>query len=256
MHKIHHLIRVLIFVSAAATAFPAAAQQMTSGNVLNFGLAPFSLGNADFAGAAAIVPETGTTGLAFSDDFLEKGTAGRKIRLKAQRDNWTLFANYRYPDSGPAAGAVPQHEFPDLRAQITKLGASYRFATWKQTDFEVVAGTRYKPEDVRRTLYMGDHTRRTENDEWWRNTFVGLRFFTRISENLSFIGRGDIAQGHGEDDIGWNAVAMFDYRLGDWGSFYFGYKLLAMDEAADTGMERYSYDALRQGPFVGLSLRW
>jgi len=247
----------LLLASSICTALPAAAGSIVNGDSWHLSIAPFPRLGKNLEGMPSIASEKGPPELAFTGDFLENDPHGRQVQLKARKEDLTFFANYRYIDPDLPTGARTEDDLLDLRAQITRLGASYRFATWNDTDFEVLAGRRYRAEDIPPEQKIEYYTRKIENDEWWRNTFVGLRFFNRISDNWSFVGRGDIVLGNGGTDIGWNAAAMFDYRLNDWGSFYFGYKLLALDDGnIDTGMERYSYDALQQGPFLGVTIRW
>ena len=247
----------LIILFIVSSVLPAAAESITGNDTWHLSLTPFFLQRLVSAEITASEPEnTGASGLAFSEEFLNRNTQGRKIQLAAKNKDWSLFAHYHLnavPSQQHTAGTT----LSDLRAQITKLGASYHFATWYKTDFEVLVGTRYKNNAYRSSPSVGKQGRRIDHDEWWRNTFVGLRFFNRISKNWSFVGRGDVALSNGGKDLGWNVAAMFDYSLNEWGSFYFGYKLLALDdENIDTGMERYNYNALEQGPFVGLSIHW
>lgn len=252
-----HLVKILITLCMIGTAHQAVAETRSSSDDWRFTLTPFFLEGINIAGTSKISSWNESLSLIFSKEFLESGSKGQKIHLEAQKNDWTLFADYQYIEPDPSAKMLPYYEPLDLKAQISELGASYRFATWNNTDFEVLAGTRYKNQDEPSALGIERQTGLIENDEWWRNTFVGLRFFSHISENWTFIGRGDIGAGAGGKNIAWNVAAVFDYRLEDWGSFYFGYKLLAFDyNNVDTGMERYSYDALEQGPFIGLNIRW
>jgi len=250
-------VKILITCCMIGIAYPVVAETKTIPDDWRFTLTPFFLQGITIDRTSGNNPWSGSLSLNFSDEFLESNSQGQKIHLKAQKNGWTLFADYQYSEPDPSAEMLPLYEPIDLKAQITELGASYRFATWNNTDFEVLAGTRYKNQDESAALDVERQTGLVENDEWWRNTFVGLRFFSHISENWTFIGRGDIGAGAGGKNIAWNVAAVFDYRLEDWGSFYFGYKLLAFDyNNVETGMERYAYDALEQGPFIGLNIRW
>ena len=49
---------------------------------------------------------------------------------------------------------------------------------------------------------------------------------------------------------------MFDYQFKDWGSAFFGYKLMDYDYESGSGRDRYAYDALEQGPLAGLAYYW
>jgi hypothetical protein len=251
-----HLVRFLLYLLFLVTALPAAAAPTEEPAGIRIGPAvpgvvqPDTLSLTDSA-------SQGYSALKFSESFLESDADGRNMYLQSRNRNWTIFAHYLYINPYPAEVMPrPGGSLPDLRAQITSLGASYHFASWDSTDFEVLAGTRYRIPDPGPYSALEPHTR-IDYDDLWRHSYAGLRFFSRLSENWRFIGRGDVALSNGGETIGWNVAAMFDRSLGDWGSFYFGYKILALgDENVDTGLERYSYDALEQGPFIGLTIRF
>ena len=196
-------------------------------------------------------------GLHFADDFMVNKPQGRTIHVKAQKDDLTLFADYKYINPDPSSKLLPGNEPLDLRAQITELGASYTLGTLNKTDFEILAGTRYKSQEINDATTINNDPQSMENDYWLKDTFIGMRFFDHISKNLTLVGRSDLCAGINGPGFGWNVMAMLDYRIDEWGAFYMGYKLLAFkDTDVDAGMERYSYDALQQGPFIGMSIRW
>lgn len=255
--QVKHFLFQLIIICMMGSVIPAAAETKSSSDDWHFSLTPFFLQGIIFDEQSHVDRQNRSQSLSFSNDFLSSDSQGQKIKLQAQKNDWTLFADYQYDQPDPTVKILPESELLDLKAQITELGASYRFATWSSTEFEVLAGTRYKKQLTDPSFATRPQNQIVANDSWWQNTFVGLRFFSHISDKWTFIGRGDIGAGTNNNNIAWNVAAMFDYSLDDWGSFYFGYKLLDFDDKnVDTGRERYSYDALEQGPFIGFSIRW
>lgn len=198
-----------------------------------------------------------SAGLMFSNHFLRTAQQGRNVQIKSGNKDWTLFAEYQYADPDPAARMLPQYQLIDLKTQITELGASYRFANHFDTDFEVLAGTRYKTHDIAGVNAPVHYNQNIDEDAWWQHTFVGFRFFSNLSPGWTLVGRGDIG-GNREGQFAWNVVAMLDYSPDEKTSIYLGYKFLDIDYAndIDTGVEPFSYTTLRQGPFIGFTYRW
>jgi len=248
---------LLIILGLTATAFPAAAAGNSTPDNTGFSLSTLLPKIITAASTWSREPASVATDLDFPGKFLENNSRDPEKHIRAGNNDWTLFADYQNIDSDPLSGMHTHDEIMDLKAQITEMGASYRFATWYETDFEILAGKRYTDEDNTSSLSAAVQNGNSANEEWWQNGYVGLRFSTRLTGNLTFIGRSDIGAAKDGHDPAWNAVAMVDYNPGDGTSFYLGYKILDFDVAdADTDMELYSYDALRQGPFVGFSFRW
>jgi hypothetical protein len=59
------------------------------------------------------------------------------------------------------------------------------------------------------------------------------------------------------DNTAINAAATFDYRFRDWGSVFGGYRILSYDyDNGKSGTDQYAYDAVQQGPLLGISFHW
>ena len=79
--------------------------------------------------------------------------------------------------------------------------------------------------------------------------------YASFAEDWRLIGRADI--GTGGSELVWILLGLFDYRFTNWGSVFFGYKVLDYDYDNElSGTERYVYDATLQGPLVGISFYW
>ena len=128
---------------------------------------------------------------------------------------------------------------------------------------ESLFGIRYVDQDidVNGTLNLppppagpGPVTTSNKGDDWW-HPFWGLRVWQRLSDNWSFVARGDIGYA-ASDNKATNGSALIDYRLNSWGSVFAGYRYIDFDYDDGSGSDRYAFQAAQQGPLVGLNIRW
>lgn len=219
----------------------------------HFTLAPLFLWGMNIDGTSQIGPVSAPLDLTFTDDIVENLAAVFTIHFEAQKRNWTLFAEYQYVDLDPSVETPSGVDAAiDFKDQLGELGVAYKFATLGINDLEVLGGVRYTRQDL--DVKLGPGVQLLDVSEDWWDGFAGLRIFTHISDNWTFIGRGDI--GTGGSDFVWNLVGMIDYQFKEWGSVFFGYKWMDYDYDSGSGLDRYAYDALQQGPLAGLSFHW
>lgn len=244
------MVSIIISISIVSNAM--ATDTRLSDDQWHFTLSPLFLWGMNIDGSSTVGPEELPLDIGF-DDVLDNLSAVITIHFEMQKGNWTFFAEYQYVDLEPSfkapSGANVGLEFID---QMGELGAAYRIATFGINDLEVIGGARFTRQDL--NVEIGPGVPLIDVTETWVDGFAGMRIFTYISENLTFIGRGDI--GAGGSDFVWNLVGMFDYQFKDWGSVFLGYRWLNYDYEAGSGLDHYAYDALQQGPLAGLSIHW
>ena len=230
-----------------------AADTKSSDDEWHFTLAPLFLWGMNIDGTSQIGPVSAPLDLTFTDDILENLSAVFTVHFEAQKRDWTLFAEYQYVDLDPSVEtpSVASADI-DFQNQLGELGVAYRVATFGINDLEVLGGARYTRQDLEVNLNPGPAP--VDVTETWWDGFAGLRIFTHISDSWTFIGRGDI--GGGGSDFVWHLVGMLDYQFKDWGSAFFGYRWMDFDYDSGSGLDRYGYDALQQGPLAGLSFHW
>lgn len=90
------------------------------------------------------------------------------------------------------------------------------------------------------------------DDKVWIDGFVGLRSSVDVADRLAIFGRFDI--GAGGSDLAWNAVLGADVKLGKHKrvSLLGGYRWLDVDYDDGSGDEKFEFDVLMHGPFLGL----
>jgi hypothetical protein len=245
------VLPVCLSICIAGSAI--AADAKSSDDEWHFTLSPLFLWGLNIDGTSQIGPVSAPLDLTFTDDILENLAAIFTIHFEAQKGDWTFFAEYQYADLDPSVevSSVVNADI-NFTDQLGELGVAYKVATFGINDLQVLGGARYTRQDLEVNLSPGPVSLNVS--EYWWDGFAGLRIFTHISDNWTFIGRGDI--GTGGSDLVWNLVGMFDYRFKDWGSVFFGYKWMDYDYESGSGMDSYGYDALEQGLIAGLSFYW
>ena len=240
---------LLLFVSATQ----AFAVRDRNSDEWQFTLAPLFLWGMNIDGTASIGPVDAPLDLDFQDDILENLGAVFTVHFEAQKNDLALFAEYQYVNLEPSS-SLPNGApvGVDFTIQAAEVGAGYRVATWGNTDVEPILGFRWTYQDldvsVPGVIQLVD-----SNESWW-DMFIGVRFWTHFTEKLTLVSRGDI--GAGGSDLIWNLSFILDYQFKKWGSVFLGYKWMDFDFETGSGMDRYAYNALQQGPLVGLAFYW
>ena len=224
----------------------------------NFSLAPLFLWGMSQNGTSQVGPATTPLDLNFKDDVFENLDAVLTLHFEAQKNDLTLFAEYQYVDLAPTT-ELPDGQQVDIGFENTmaELGLAYALSKSGSTKWEVLGGLRYTKQELSANGIPSPpapvSTLSTEED--WTDVFVGGRVFVGFADKWEFIGRADA--GGGGSDLVWNLVGMFDYRFTDWGSAFFGYKIMDYDyDNGESGVNRYAYDARQQGPLAGLNIHW
>lgn len=245
------MLPICLSICVAGSAIAADANPLDDG--WNFTLSPLFLWGMNIDGTSEIGPVKAPLELTFTDDIFENLSAVFTIHFEARKGDFTLFAEYQYVDLEPSVevSSIVNADI-SFKDQMGELGVAYKVASFGINDLEVLGGARYTRQDMEVNLNPGPAP--INVTEYWLDGFAGLRIFTHISDNWTFIGRGDI--GAGGSDFIWNLVAMFDYQFKDWGSAFVGYKWMDYDYDSGKGFDHYGYDALQQGPLAGLSFHW
>lgn len=218
----------------------------------HFTLSPLFLWGMSIDGSSTVGSEELPLEVDFND-VLENLSFVFTVHYEMQKGDWTLFAEYQYVDLEPSFTTPPGGNADiDFQDQMAELGVAYRVASFGRNDLELLGGARFTGQDL--DLKIGPGVQLLDVSDSWVDGFIGLRVFTHISENWTFIGRGDM--GAGGSDFVWNIALMVDYQFKDWGSVFLGYRWLDYDYDSGSGTSRYAYDALQQGPLAGLSIHW
>ena len=239
---------VLTFSSTSSYAAPA-----RSSDEWQFTLAPMFLWGMNIDGASQIGPVSAPLQLDFKDDVLDNLGAVFTVHFEAHKKDLAFFAEYQYVQLEPST-TIPNGPSVDVdfTIQAAELGAGYRVTTWGNTDVEPIIGARWAYQDLDAQV-KGGPSLVNSNESWW-DVFSGVRLWTHFNDKWSLVSRGDI--GAGGSNFVWNVSFILDYQFKKWGSVFAGYRWLDYDYDSGSGQDRYAYDALQQGPLVGIAFHW
>ena len=221
-----------------------------------FMVSPLFLWGMSIDGTTAIEGTVAEMDLDFSDDLLENMEAAFTVHFEARKQDLVLFAEYQYVNLQPSAdvsfGPVAVKADIDFTVQSSELGAGYTVSQSDRTRWEVLGGLRWTDHDIKVDIEGPAFLPNKINaGDDWTHGFLGGRMTSMLSDNWSFLVRGDVGYG-GSDNKAVHVNAVFDYRFRGWGSAFAGYRYMDFDY--DGGA--YAYDAKQQGPMIGLSFYW
>ena len=247
------VVTTLYLVVAAFSSTTALATPDRSSDEWQFTLAPLFLWGMNVDGSSQLGPVSAPLQLDFKDDVFENLGAVFTVHFEAHKKDLALFAEYQYVKLEPST-TVPNGPSVDIdfTIQAAEIGAGYRVTSWGNTDVEPIIGARWAYQDLE-TQVQGGPLLVDSNESWW-DVFAGVRFWTHFNEKWTLVSRGDI--GAGGSDFVWNLSFIVDYQFKKWGSVFLGYRWLNYDYDNGSGADRYAYDALQQGPLVGLGFHW
>ncbi len=165
----------------------------------------------------------------------------------------------------------------DYEQAILELGGTYE--TWAQGEhgsaraaFDILAGGRYWRQDasVSADLSVNINLGGLEiekgraiarsGDVDWIDPFVGARLRTEIVPGQSLSVRGDVGGFGVGSEFSWQFLATYDVQIvaanGVGIDGYLGYRALAVDYSQGSGINRYEFDAVIQGPLLGVTFRF
>jgi hypothetical protein len=181
----------------------------------------------------------------FSDIWsnLEFGAAGR---VTVGYDRWVLSTEVSYMQLGadvPAASV-------DFEQWLVEPTLGYQFCSY----FQGFAGVRYNNVggDITFNGPLGKVPAGTQ--DWW-DPIVGVQLSLPIvKKTLTFDGRFDVGGFGVGSDFTWQAFPFLNWHFAKWGSVQAGYRWLGTDYEAGSGLSKFRYDVVVQGPQVGMTL--
>jgi hypothetical protein len=254
MCKILSTFAISLTLLAANQAYAKSA----SGHEWQFSLAPLFLWGVSTKGTVQAGSPTAPLKLELQDDALEDLEAVLTWYFEAQKNDLTLFVEFQYIDLVPTT-ALPTGDpvIAGFKNTMVELGMAYTVSEFARTNWQILGGARLTKQilSVNEIPSPPSAFSSFNTSDRWIDAFIGGRVFAGLAKNWTFIGRADIGAG-GSDRV-WKLVGLFDYRFTNWGSVFFGYKVLDYDYDNEvSGSERYAYDGRLQGPLVGLNFYW
>lgn len=194
------------------------------------------------------------------DTTLDNFKMGFSGHFEARRERLALFTDVmyialeneelRHPDYG--LGEIEFTEF------IGEVGAAYAIIDKpvagdesRRFRLEPLAGVRMYYLDLELSFDLAGSF---SGDQAWADVFGGLRASVDVAERVSLFGRFDL--GAGGSDFVWNAILGGEVRLGKHKHILLtgGYRWLDIDYEDGSGDDRFAFDMLLHGPFLGVGL--
>jgi hypothetical protein len=257
--NLHQVRAVLLLLCGVITFSPAVTSESTA-DEWEFMLAPLFLWGMNIDGGAVIDGNAAPLDLDFQDDILENLEAAMTLHFEARKGDLLLFSEYQYvnlqPDVEGGFGPVSVNADIDFTVQMAEVGGGYVISRSGSTRWELLGGVRWSDQDIDVDISAAGPgvlplPNKVEGGDDWFQPFVGGRVYTEFAESWTLIVRSDVAYA-GSDNNTFHINAMVDYRFNYWGSVFGGYRYMSFDYD-DNG---YAYDAVQQGPMLGLGIYW
>lgn len=250
---ISNLAASLVLLSAAPVYARSA-----SGHAWQFSLAPLFLWGVSTKGTIKAGSTTTHFDLEYQDDLLDNLEAVLTWHFEARKNDLSLLVEHQYIDLVPTTVlSTGDPVIVGFKNTVLELGVAYTLKRTAATDWQILGGARLTKHilSVNEIPSPPSPVSSFNTSDRWVDAFIGGRVFAGFGHNWRLIGRADI--GAGGSDLVWKLVGVFDYRFTDWGSLFFGYKVLDYDyDNGESGSTGYAYSATQQGPVVGINFNW
>ncbi len=167
-------------------------------------------------------------------------------RLTLGYDQWSFSTEFSYLKLGASgsAGSVEQKQW------LVEPSVGYRFCN----NFEAFAGARYNSIEANLDLNLPPGKVRGGTQDWW-DPIVGVNLSLPLSgQKLTFDGRFDVGGFGAGSDLTWQAFPYVNWRFAKSASLQVGYRWLGTDYETGSGLNRFKYDVVLQGPQIGLTI--
>jgi hypothetical protein len=175
--------------------------------------------------------------------------------------------------SGTLGGAISA----DYQQWIVEAGGMYETNRWRlapgpgaaDTTLDLLAGGRYWHQEldvdvalagtlnVDGLVVSGSRALARSGGVDWVDPFIGARLAYHHSATDSFTVRADIGGFGVGSRLSWQTVATYDFYLGTHAAIdfdgYVGYRALSVDYVEGSGVDRYEFDVIQQGPVLGVT---
>lgn len=165
----------------------------------------------------------------------------------------------------------------DYEQAIIEVGAAYEILSGVSPGlgsaaFDVLAGGRYWNQETTVAanteisapldalpIIGGRRVARSGSVDWV-DPFIGARLRQQLAPGQNLTLRGDIGGFDVGSEFTWQVLATYDFQLCVTDRYtldgYLGYRALSVDYSQGSGNNRYEFDALMQGPVMGVTMRF
>ncbi|CAN1721730.1 Outer membrane protein beta-barrel domain-containing protein [Hyphomicrobium sp. 1Nfss2.1] len=209
---------------------------------------------------------------------------------EARRGAITLFSDVMFTKNSDSDSFARSHQFSahvegsvgaalsaDYKQWIVEFGGMYETNRWRMspgpgeadTTLDLLVGGRYWHQeldvdlsldgtlDIRNLVIERGIALARSGGVDWVDPFLGARIVYQHSPTDSFVFRGDIGGFSVGSKLTWQAIATYNFYLGSHAAIdfdgYLGYRALSVNYVQGSGIDRYEFDVVQQGPVVGIT---
>ena len=204
-----------------------------------------------------------------ASDLFDMLDYGGEVHVEAWKGRWGIFLDptfLKLSDDGHANTGVGRIDVDvDLKEWLVEFGGLYTLGRWplgtdggRALALDVLGGGRYwyMKSKLNADVPLLGLSRRVEMSEDWIDPIMGARLRADLTKKLSLAVRGDIGGFSVGSDFTWNASAILGYHFSRTVSAWLGYRGLGVDYESGSGTSKFKYDAIMQGPIIGLGFRF
>ena len=148
--------------------------------------------------------------------------------------------SYRTPD----LPLTTRGKWPSVRLE------PYLGLRWNELTQEIdVSLAGLGPLGLRRTAKLG-------GSKTYLDPLLGVRIPFRLIKQLTFAIRGDVGVFGAGSDLAWTALVGIDYRPWQLASFKLGYQWYGVDYETGSGRDKFGFEGIMQGPWLGFTLNF
>lgn len=231
-------------VALAAALLPLASRAADAGNPWRFD-ASLNLFMAGMSGDVTAKGVPAHVDASFKN-ILERLEASAAGRFTLGHERWFLSTEFSYLKLG---AEVPAAKF-DMDQWLVEPALGYEVCR----SFQAFAGARYNYISGDLTFSGPAGRVATGTQEWW-DPIVGANLsLPLIKDRLTFDGHFDVGGFGAGSDVTWQAYPYLNWRFSRRGSVQLGYRWLGTDYETGSGVNKFRYDVVVQGPQIGLTL--
>ena len=169
------------------------------------------------------------------------------------RQKWGFLFDVSYIDISDSQATPVVTLDVDFQSVMTEFVGFYRFAKGPHA-LEPLAGIRYTSlETDVDILGVPFGVKETED---WVDPIIGARYKYNITEKWLVTLRGDIGGFTVGSDFTWNLGGLIHFQPWKHIGFAGGYRALDVDYESGSGLSKFTYDVLMQGPILGVNIIW
>jgi hypothetical protein len=225
---------------ALATALLPLTSRAETTNKWTFDASLYGLA-AGMSGEAGLGPVNANVDVGF-DQVVQNLKFGAMGTVRVGYGRWALSTEIIYLDLEASQGGFTV----EAQQWLVQPELEYRF----YQSFSVYAGARYNSIDLE---LIGPPGINPSDTQGWVDPIIGARTRLPLGKKFSFNFTGDIGGFGVGSDLTWQAFPYFDWQFSQHASLQAGYRWLYTDYESGSGLSRFKYEMLTQGPQLGVT---